>query len=169
MIANFPDALKRALLHEGGYVNNSKDPGGMTNLGVTKRVWEAYTGGPVTETDMRALTPIIVSPLYKKSYWDKIRGDDLPSGLDEAAFDLAINSGVGRASKFLQRIAGVPEDGMVGYKTLTAIAQHDPKDMVNELCDMRLEFLRALPTFATFGKGWERRVEEVRATALRLV
>ena len=79
---NFEKCLEMVLHHEGGYVNHPKDPGGMTNLGVTKRVWDDWTGGDADEDEMRGLTPEDVGPLYKKNYWDRVKGDDLPSGLD---------------------------------------------------------------------------------------
>jgi lysozyme family protein len=162
MKENFDDALKALLKHEGGYVNHPSDPGGMTNLGVTKRVWEEYVGHEVDEQTMRGLTPDVVAPLYKKRYWDAVKGDDLPSGVDLCVFDCAVNSGVGRASKFLQRAVGVADDGKIGPGTLQAVMAADPKELVTKFCDQRQAFLEALPTFATFGKGWSRRVAEVR-------
>jgi lysozyme family protein len=162
---NWETAFVMVLKHEGGYVNNPKDPGGMTNLGVTKRVWEEFVGHEVDEATMRGLTPDMVKPLYKKNYWDKIKGDDLPAGLDYAAYDLAVNSGTGRAAKYLQQIAGVPADGIIGPKSMEAIKSCNAEEAVDALCDMRLEFLKRLPTWDTFGKGWGRRVEEVKAKA----
>jgi len=162
MKENFDAALKALLKHEGGYVNHPADPGGMTNLGVTKRVWEEWVGHAVDEQTMRNLTPDLVAPLYKKRYWDAVRADDLPSGVDFVVFDCAVNSGVGRASKFLQQAAGVTDDGKIGPGTLQAVMAKDPKELVDTFCDKRQAFLEALPTFATFGKGWSRRVAEVR-------
>jgi len=137
----------------------------MTNLGVTKAAWEAWLVRTVTEGDMRALTPEKVKPFYKAMYWDKIKGDQLPAGVDYAAYDLAVNSGVGRAAKYLQQIAGVTADGAIGPKSIEAIKVCDPKETVDALCDMRLDFLKRLPTFDTFGKGWSRRVAEVKDKA----
>jgi lysozyme family protein len=162
---NWDNAFAMVLKHEGGYVNHPKDPGGMTNLGVTKRAWEEYVGHEVDETTMRGLTPEVVKPFYKSRYWDRVKGDELPSGVDYAAYDLAVNSGVGRAAKYLQQIAGVPADGVIGPKSLEAINACPAGEMVDTLCDMRLEFLQKLPTWDTFGKGWGRRVEEVKAKA----
>jgi lysozyme family protein len=153
------------LKHEGGYVNDPRDPGGRTNLGVTQRAWEAYWNRSSSEEEMRKLTPNIVKPFYKAMYWDKIRGDDLPAGVDYAAYDLAVNSGVGRAAKYLQQIAGVTADGAIGPKSIEAIKACDPGQTVQALCDMRLDFLKRLPTFETFGKGWSRRVAEVKDKA----
>ena len=92
MHKNFDKCLSMLLHHEGGFVNHPKDPGGMTNLGVTKKVYEAWVGKEVNEETMRGLTFVDVAPLYKKKYWDRVRGDDLPSGVDWCAFDWAVNS-----------------------------------------------------------------------------
>ena len=166
---NFEQCLALVLKHEGGYVNNPKDPGGRTNLGVTQKVWEEWVGHPVDEAAMRALTPSDVAPLYKKNYWDKIKGDDLPAGVDYACFDLAVNSGVGRAAKLLQQAVGVSADGAIGPATLDAVASQNPRDVATEVCDLRRKFLQSLPIFATFGKGWTRRVSEVEETAFKMV
>ena len=166
--ANWEKAFQLVLKHEGGFVNHPKDPGGMTNLGVTKKVWEEFVGREVDEAEMRSLTPDVVKPLYKKNYWDKIKGDQLPSGVDYAAYDLAVNSGTGRAAKYLQRIAGVPDDGVIGPKSMEAILSCDPVQTVDAICDMRLDFLQKLPTWGTFGKGWGRRVEEVKSIGLQM-
>jgi lysozyme family protein len=166
---NFEQCLALVLKHEGGYVNNSKDPGGRTNLGVTQKVWEEWVGHPVDEAAMRALTPQDVAPLYKKNYWDKIKGDDLPAGVDYSCFDLAVNSGVGRAAKILQQAVGANPDGAIGPASLDAVEKANPRDVATEICDLRLKFLQSLPIFATFGKGWTRRVSEVEETAFKMV
>jgi lysozyme family protein len=166
---NFEQCLALVLRHEGGYVNNPKDPGGRTNLGVTQKVWEEWVGHPVDEAAMRALTPQDVAPLYKKNYWDKIKGDDLPAGVDYACFDLAVNSGVGRAAKILQQAVGANPDGAIGPASLDAVEKANPRDVATEVCDLRLKFLQSLPTFATFGRGWSRRVSEVEETAFKMV
>ncbi len=161
MRENFDKALAAVLHHEGGFVNHPADPGGMTNLGCTKKVWEEWVGRSVTEAEMRALKPSDVAPLYKARYWDKVRGDDLPSGVDYAVFDAAINSGPGRAAKWLQEVAGVPADGAIGPKTLAAVRAKPAAEIVEDYSARRLAFLQALPTWATFGRGWGRRVSEV--------
>lgn len=166
---NFELSLKKVIEHEGGYVNHPADPGGMTNLGVTKRVWEEWVGHPVDEKEMRSLTVDRVAPLYKRRYWDAIHGDQLPTGLDYCMFDTAINSGVGRASKFIQEMVGVAADGAIGNKTLLAIGQFkDVKMLIDEYCDKRLDFLQKLKTWPVFGKGWSKRVADVRESATRM-
>jgi lysozyme family protein len=165
MKENWEKSFAAVLKHEGGYVNHPKDPGGMTNLGVTKRNWEIFLNRDVTEAEMRALTPDVVKPFYKSMYWDKIKGDQLPSGVDYAAYDLAVNSGTGKAAKFLQEIAGVTADGVIGPKSLEAIKTCDPEQTIDALCDMRLDFLKRLSNFETFGKGWSIRVADVKDKA----
>jgi len=169
MKENFDDALKAILHHEGGYVHHKLDPGGMTNLGVTKRVWEEWVGHEVDEKAMRALTPETVGSMYKTKYWDKIRGDDLPTGVDYAVFDAAINSGPGRAAKWLQTAVGAVPDGAIGAGTLAKVGAMDAKNIIEKYQETRLAFMQSLPTWEIFGKGWGRRVTEVKEAALKMV
>ena len=168
---NFEICLAKLLIHEGGFVNHPSDPGGMTNLGVTARVWEEWVGHPVDEKQMRELTPELVAPLYKRKYWDACHANEFVSGLDYAVFDLAVNSGVGRAIKLLQSCVGATPDG--GYGSITSALvkkaqEEDAERLIGVYCSRRLEFLESLSTFATFGKGWSRRVAEVKETAISM-
>ena len=160
---NWEEALKHILKWEGGYVNHPSDPGGMTNLGVTKRVWEEWTGKPATEADMRGLTIEMVTPLYKKRFWDAIRGDDLPSGVDLCVFDCAVNAGTGRAARFLQQTVGVVADGAIGPKTLEAVTKMSADEIIEKFCDLREAHFKSLSTFNVFGKGWMRRLDGIEA------
>ena len=169
---NFANALTALLIHEAGFVDNKDDPGGMTNLGVTAATWAMWVGHDVNEKQMRALTPSIVAPLYKRKYWDACRADELISGLDYAVFDYAVNSGVGRAIKALQNCVGVAPDGGFGTTTMAAVSQFKgdaAKTLIEEYCDNRLQFLKSLKTFPVFGKGWEKRVNEVKAMSLKML
>ncbi len=163
---NFDACLAKVLEHEGGYVFHKLDPGGMTNLGVTKAVWEEWVGHPVDEKQMRNLTPAVVAPLYRAKYWDKIKGDDLPTGVDYVVFDAAVNSGAGRAAKWLQACVGVEQDGGIGPKTLAAVRAFDANQLIEDYAKRRLSFLMDLKHWDTFGKGWSRRVAEVQKTGL---
>jgi lysozyme family protein len=165
---NLVHAVAHMLKSEGGFVNHPRDPGGMTNLGVTQRVWEEWVGHPVDEKAMRALTPAIVAPMYKKKYWDTVAGDSLPSGVDLAVFDFAVNSGPGRAAKMLQRVLGVTEDGAIGPVTLAKATSVDSSKLVADYNIVRLAFLQALPTWGTFGRGWSDRVASVTAEAITM-
>ena len=166
---NFEISLAFVLKSEGGYSNHSKDPGGMTNLGVTKAVWEEWTGHPVDEKAMRGLTPAVVAPMYKRRYWDRVNGDGLPSGVDYCCFDAAVNSGAGRSIKWLQGVVGVDVDGALGPKTLAAVNAFNPEELIKDYSKRRLSFLMDLPTWQTFGKGWTKRVTEVEQNALKML
>lgn len=171
MNSNFEKCLQKLLAHEGGFSNHPSDPGGVTNLGVTARVWEEWVGHPVDEKQMRALTPALVAPLYKRKYFDACRANELVPGLDYAVFDCAVNSGVGRAVKLLQSCVGATPDG--GYGSITAALvkkaqEEDPLRLISVYCSKRLEFLESLKTFPIFGKGWSRRVAEVKADSLAM-
>ena len=168
MKKNWEECLKHILKYEGGYVHHKDDPGGRTNLGVTQRVWEEWIGKPATEADMRSLTVEMVSPLYKKRYWDAVRGDDLPSGVDLCVFDCAVNAGVGRASKFLQQAVGVTADGQIGPKTVAAVTALPADVVIEKFCNLREEHYKSLSTFATFGKGWMNRLNSVEAESVHL-
>ncbi len=169
MKANFQKCLSLVLVHEGGFVNHPADPGGATNKGVTLATYRAYVKKNGTVEDLKNITQAQVATVYKKHYWDAVRGDDLPSGVDYAVFDFAVNSGPGRAAKYLQAVVGVSHDGVIGPATLAAVRGADPSLVINLLCDRRMAFLQALSTWKTFGKGWSRRVLEVRSEAIKMV
>jgi len=170
-MTRFDECLARVLKHEGGYVNDPLDRGGRTNLGVTQRVWEEFVGHPVTEADMRALTPEKVGKLYKQKYWNAAYCEVLPRGLDYVVFDFAVNAGTGRAVKTLQQAIGVVADGIIGPRTRAAINGANPKKLVNDYSDARTDFYQGIvarrPDQARFIRGWLRRVEEARQLALQ--
>ena len=168
MKENFEQSLKMLLHHEGGYVWHPEDPGGETNLGVTRAVYEQWVGRQVMDGEMKALTVADVAPIYKTNYWDRIRGDDLPSGLDFAAFDWAVNSGTGRPAKVIQKYISAKQDGAIGPKTLALVAENDPSKMIQYLYEARQKFYERLKTFETFGKGWTRRNQETLKAALEM-
>jgi lysozyme family protein len=170
---NFEESLAKVLVFEGGFVNHRADPGGATNLGITIGTARALGidvdgDGDTDILDIKKLRVSDAAKVYRAEYWNRIDGDYLPSGVDFAVFDFAVNSGVSRASRFLQQQLGVTVDGDIGPKTVEAAQRTDAAILINALCDRRMAFLRSLKTFGTFGKGWTRRVKEVRAFALDL-
>jgi lysozyme family protein len=169
MRQNFEECMARLLEHEGGYVWHAQDPGGETNFGVTRAVYEQYVGRQVMNGEMEGLTHDDVYPIYKENYWDAVRADDLPSGVDWSTFDWAVNSGKSRASKALQRIVGVEADGGIGPLTLQAVAEVDPEEIIKQMHYVRDKFYRSLDTFEVFGKGWVRRNDETKHQALNLL
>lgn len=168
MDANFARSLSAVLAHEGGFVNHPADPGGATNKGITLATFRKFVKPSGTVEDLKRLTVDQAGIVYRRQYWDQVLGTELPSGVDYAVFDFAVNSGWSKAAKYLQHIVGVPEDGRIGPRTLVAIHAMPAHEIVNRLCDNRLAFLRRLPTWSTFGKGWTARVAGVRALALQM-
>ena len=162
---NFDECLKMLLHHEGGYVNHPSDPGGETNLGVTKKVYQEWGG----TKDMKDLTVEDVAPIYKKNYWDRCKCDDLDSGVDWVVFDWAVNSGTGRSAKAIQKICGAAQDGAIGPKTLALIGTQNTQYVIEEFGKIRQDFYESLKTFDTFGKGWTRRNKETTAKALEMI
>ncbi len=165
----FAACLAEVLPHEGGYVDHPDDPGGATNLGITHATLAAWRGKPVTKQDVRNLSKAEAAAIYRARYWDAVQGDLLPPGLDLAVFDYAVNSGPGRAARSLQAVLGVTQDGAIGPATLAAVRRAPgPATIIMDLCDTRMLFLRSLPTFGTFGKGWTRRVTSIEEAALKM-
>jgi len=169
MKKNFDKCLSMLLHHEGGFVNHPKDPGGMTNLGVTKAVYDKWIGRESTEQEMRDLNFMDVAPIYKKNYWDKVRGDDLPSGADWCAFDGGLDSEFARQAKAIQRAAGATPDGAIGPMTIQAVMNHEPKMIIESVYTQRQSFYESLKTFETFGRGWTRRNKETLDQALSMI
>ena len=169
MNTNWDNAFRLMLASEGGYVHHSSDPGGMTNLGVTKATWESWVGREVDEAEMRGLTPEKVEPLYKERYWDAVRGDELPVGISYLLFDFAVNAGVGRSIKTLQTAVGVTPDGGFGPITMAAVQAVDPVELIERFSQSKEDFYRSLTTFSTFGKGWLNRVSNVKQHATLMV
>ena len=165
---NFEKSLQLVLVHEGGFADHPDDPGGATMKGVTLATFRRYFGTDKTKDDLREITDAQLEQIYRAGYWDKCRCDQLPSGVDYCVFDAAVNSGPGRAAIWLQAAVGAVRDGGIGPETLTKVAVHEPRAIVDAICDWRMAFLRGLRTFAVFGRGWTRRVAQVRLAALEM-
>jgi len=166
--ANFERALALVLRHEGGFSDHPSDPGGATMMGITQATLGAWRGQPVTRADIRALSRQEAEAIYRLRYWNAVAGDELPAGLDLAAFDYAVNSGPQRVIRTLQGLVAVGVDGRMGPQTLGAIRAAEPRSLIEALCAARLRFLRQLPTFPVFGRGWKRRVAKIERESLRL-
>ncbi len=165
----YEEALRRLLLHEGGYTNHPADPGGPTNFGITLADYRRYVKPDATADDVRAMKVEEAKAIYRSRYWDAMRCDELPAGVDYCIFDYAANSGTGRAPKVLQRLLGAPVTGEIDDATVRFSRVHDARTLVAAICDERLRFLQGLKTWPVFGKGWGRSVAEVRAAALAMV
>lgn len=162
---NFDRALPIILIYEGGYVDNPRDPGGATNLGVTLATLSDFRGQPATKADVRALTPAQVAPIYLTGYWRPAGCESVAAGLDLLLFDTAVNVGLHRAVRWLQAAAGAVPDGLFGPGTLEATRQHETDALIDAVSATRRAHYQSLPTFPTFGKGWMSRLGKVTETA----
>lgn len=165
----FDRALALVLELEGGYVDHPEDPGGATNLGITRATLAKARGRPVTKAEVKVLARGEAGRIYRRLYWNPVRADDLPPGLDLAVFDFAVNSGPGRAIRSLQAVLGVVPDGQFGPATLAAASAASRADAIRALTRERLCFLRALATWPAFGRGWTSRTTRVEEAALAAV
>jgi lysozyme family protein len=167
MQGDFKECLELVLKSEGGWVNNSSDPGGETNLGVTKRVWEEWVGHPVES--LKKLTKDDVAPLYEQKYWRPCYGEVLPRGLDLVVFSMAVNAGPGRSIKLLQSAIGCVLDGIIGPRTRSLILASNITTLIAKFSEARREYYRTLKTFPIFGRGWLSRVDKEELEALNMV
>lgn len=155
-MTSFERAFEAIIGHEGGYVNHPDDPGGETKYGITKRSYP--------KENIRGLTLERAREIYKRDFWDRIRGDELPYLIALNLFDAAVNSGRGQAVRWLQRAVGVADDGIFGPITLAAVLMADPAALAARFLGNRLKFMADLSTWKTFGKGWARRIANLLAT-----
>ena len=170
MEASFFKSLDMVLHHEGGFVDHPNDPGGATNKGITHKTYADFLDRPLEDvSELKNIPEEHVQKIYKTGYWDRIRGDELPAGVDFCIFDWAVNSGPGRAAKALQKAVGATVDGAIGPMTVAAVNAADAAQIIEDVTKEREEFYRSLRTFDTFGKGWLRRNKETRDFALEMV
>lgn len=167
--SSYDAALARLLAHEGGYTNDAADPGGPTNFGITIYDYRKYVKPSATAADVRAMTIEEAKAIYRDKYWDAQRCGELPAGVDYAVFDYGVNSGIVRSGKVLRRVIGLADnDWRTTDDVLAALAKRDARKVIAAICDERLRFLQSLKTWRVFGRGWSRRVAEVKTYALRL-
>ena len=164
----YAESIRRLLLSEGGYVNHPSDPGGPTNFGITIGDYRRYVKAEATAADVRTMQVDQAKAIYRAKYWDVMRGDELPAGVDYCVFDYAVNSGTGRAPKVLQRVLGAAVTGRVDDATVRSTRGRDARALIQAICDERMRFLQGLKTWPVFGKGWSKRVGEVRFAALAM-
>lgn len=168
---NFSYCLQQVLKHEGGFVNHPRDPGGATNKGVTIGTFRRYVKANATVQDLKNISNEQVAVVYKRHYWDAVRADELPAGVDYCVFDNAVNAGPNRSIKQLQEMTGAVVDGRIGPNTVRAATSVNAKTLIDKLCNRRLSFLRSIrggSLWKTFGRGWQARVDSVRRGALKL-
>ena len=144
---SFEQAVAMVLRHEGGYVNDSRDPGGETRFGISKRAYPNVDILHLTEDEAKAI--------YRRDYWNTLRPDELPQELAICLFDAAVNMGRDKAVRLLQRACGVAQDGVIGGNTIAA-ANRLPEAVVRFSTERAIAYT-GIRGFDTFGKGWLRR------------
>lgn len=165
---SFEAALRIVLDEEGGLSDHAADPGGRTNLGITQKTLDrARADDPGLPGAVDFLTVGEARSIYRRLYWNPIRGDELPPGVAAILFDGAVNHGVPRASMILQETLGVVADGNIGPKTLRVLALNNPRDVIREIASRRAWAYMLLDRIDdTFGLGWARRLFRVYDAAL---
>lgn len=165
---SYPQAIRLIFRHEGGYVDHPLDPAGATNRGITRATLAAWRGRPVSKAEVMALSEREAADIYRERYWNAVRADDLPAGVELVVFDAAVNSGPARAARWLNQALGLGAQARISDRTLQAAASHDPGELIRAYGRTRLGFLQRLRTWGTFGRGWGRRVRETEEAALAL-
>lgn len=168
MRGNFERCLAETLKHEGGWADHPDDPGGATMRGVTIGTYAQFKGRKVTKAELRAIPEADLRVIYRRNYWDKLRCDDLPEGLDLVAFDAAVNSGPARGARWLQQALGAADDGKVGPQTIAAAQRAYAPAAVMRAIAIRRGFLKSLKKWPTFGRGWTDRLDAIEAAALAM-
>ena len=147
---NFDVAFDRLMLHEGGYVNDEKDPGGETKFGISKRSYPSE--------DIPNMTKDRAKALFRRDFWDKVDGDTLQDGVAFQAADFAYHSGPSVAVRYLQRALGVADDGDWGPASQAAADAADEHDTIMLLIAERIDYMTRLKNWPNHGKGWARRM-----------
>lgn len=166
----FQACLSHTLKWEGGWSNHPKDRGGATMRGVIQRVYDGWRDRQgLPRRSVRSIEETELQAIYRRDYWDAVRGDDLPPGVDLAVFDFGVNSGPTRSIRYLQTVLGVTVDGHIGPATLGAIrSRNHMAGVVEKIMVQRRGFLRGLRDYPTFGKGWENRCNGIEPAALAM-
>lgn len=167
MKENLNEGLEIILEAEGLYSDDPKDSGGATMRGVTQKVYENYVDRPVSKDEMKTLSVADVTPIYKEEYWARVKGDLLPAGVDVQVMDMAVNAGVSRAAKLLQKVVGTTVDGGIGRQTLAAVEKMNSVDIIENYAAQREAFYKRLNQ-PRFEKGWLRRNDKIKMVALKL-
>lgn len=152
-MTDFSRAFAIVVESEGGYVNDPRDPGGVTRYGITEAVARAngYTG------DMRALPLDTARAIYRREYWDACRCDEIPWPLALYVFDAAVNQGRLPAVTMLQRALGTVQDGLIGTVTLRLSKGSKPWHWARYLAFRAMRY-QSTRNFDRFGEGWLTRI-----------
>ena len=157
-MADFNKAIDIVLMFEGGYVNDPDDPGAETKYGISKKAYP--------NLDIKELTLVQAKEIYKKDYWDRIQGDNIPDQfIANLLLDSAVNLGVKKAVKLAQEILGVKVDGILGKETMYMLKLYDPYLLFNKYKLSRINYYTELcnrnHNLKKYLLGWINRVLKV--------
>ena len=145
---DFNKAVKIILHHEGGYVNDKRDPGGETNFGISKRAYPLV--------DIKNLTIEEATDIYYKDYWLAASCEKMNYSSALNVFDMAVNAGVGTSIKLMQRALNVKDDGYIGPISLAAI-NNSSETLYNEFVGERIKHYGSLSIWDVYMNGWVNR------------
>jgi lysozyme family protein len=171
--AEYARIMNHVFRHEGGWFNHPNDPGGATMYGITIHDVRRYINPSAQPADVRRITRTQAAAIYRERYWNAVRGDELPAGLNQTVMDLGVNSGVGRARSFMRRAVGL-NGVMVPFtdreiQIINERARNGGNEaLIRHVNEQRRRFVRALGIYAHFGRGWERRITFVLNDSLRM-
>ncbi len=173
MADDFETCLAFALREEGGYVDDPADPGGATNMGVTLATYRQWSDNPdLGAVQVQDMTERTARAIYRSLYWNPLRADALPAGVDLSVFDMGVNAGIWGSARILQQclgFTGEEVDGSVGPETLAAVAKRNPRTLIDDLADRQAAYYRSLVDFPSFGRGWLNRTQARRNAALAMI
>ena len=159
-------AFDLLIINEGSYQCLKNDRGNWTSgkigIGELKGTKYGISAMCYPNLDIANLTLDEAKAIYYRDYWLRCKCDKLPDCLSIAVFDFAVNSGIKRAIKTLQKVLGVAVDGIIGNQTIGASMSKPLKETLNKYQDERLDFLISLESFSRYGKGWTVRINRVR-------
>ena len=170
---DFVTCLAFTLRAEGGYVDNPDDPGAATNMGITLATYRTWSDDPAAGIpQIKDMTRRVARAIYRAVYWNPLRADALPAGIDLSVFDFGVNAGTWRSARLLQRALGFTGDevdGCIGPETLGAAGKADARTLIESLSSRQADYYRSLAEFPIFGQGWLNRTEARREAALAML
>lgn len=162
MAKTFRDFIDRVLSSEGGFSLDRTDPGNWTSgrPGQGKLAGTKYGISAMSypHLNIKDLTRDQAIAIYERDFWKVVGADKFPPALGYQMLDAAINSGPGKAIMWLQKAAGVADDGKFGAISRAAVEKADPADLLLLVVAYRLDFMTRLNNWPSASRGWARRI-----------
>lgn len=146
---NYNEVVEFILKYEGGYVNYFEDSGGEINMGIFKCFY--------FDEDIKGMIKECVKEIYKKDFWDKVKGDEFFVFVVLVCFDIVVMFGFCRVCRMFQKVVGVKRDGIIGlviFKVVREVYRVFEDVLVSQFLYICLEFYKRFKYFEIFGRGW---------------